>query len=80
LYANLKQTVGSNYIEGNIEVGPPNGYDGPFNHEAFSEAVRRYYFGFIGPNARGIRVEPGAQLRAYNITFVAEKSGEIPLP
>ncbi len=79
LYANLKQTVGSDYTERNIEVGPPIGYNGPFNHEAFAEAARQYYLGWVGPNARGIRVGAGAQFRAYNNTFVGDSSVEIPL-
>src|SRR2546426_1903203 len=42
-YADLKQTVGSDYLKGDIEVAPPKTqkdekpYRGPFNHEAFRE-------------------------------------------
>jgi hypothetical protein len=80
LYANLKQTVGSNYTEGNIEVGPPVGYDGPFNREVFSEAARQYFLGWVGPNGRGIRIATGSGLRAQNNTFKGDKSIGIPLP
>src|SRR2546426_6904428 len=61
LHANLKQTVGSNYATGAIEVGPPIGYDGSFNHEAFAEAAKRYYRSVVGPGATGIRIEGDAQ-------------------
>ena len=79
LYANLKQTVGSDYTEENIEVGPPVGYSGPFNHEAFAEAARQYYLGCVGPNAWGMRISAGAGFRAQNNTFVRDKAVEIQL-
>jgi len=80
LYANLKQTVGSDYTEETIEVGPPVGYEGPFNHEAFAEAARRYFLDWVGPDGKGIRVGAGAGFRAQNNTFLGEQSVEIQLP
>jgi hypothetical protein len=80
LCVNLKQTVGSDYMEENIEVGPPIGYNGPFNHEAFAEAARKYYLDWVGPGGRGIRIGAGAGFRGRNNTFTGDKSVEIPLP
>ena len=60
LHADLKQTVGSDFESGYIEVGPPQGYDGPFNHEAFRDAATKYYLGLVGSGGEGIRVVPGA--------------------
>ncbi len=59
----IKQTVGSSYETGPIEVGPPKGfpYKGPFNHEAFQVAVERYYRSCVGSTASGIRLGPGVE-------------------
>ncbi len=59
LHADLKQTVGSDFKSGYIEVGPPQVYEGPFNHEAFSDAARRYYISSFGPQGRAIRINKG---------------------
>lgn len=39
LYADIKQTVGSSFEIASLEVSPPRGYAGPFNHEAFRKAA-----------------------------------------
>jgi hypothetical protein len=54
--ADLKQSVGSEFKDANIEVGPPNGYEGPFDHEHFSAAARTYFRDLIGPEGRELRV------------------------
>ncbi len=38
LYADIKQTVGSSYETGPIEVSKPHGYSGPFSHQEFQRA------------------------------------------
>ena len=49
LHVDVKQTVGSSYENGPIEVSSPKGsYKGPFNHEAFRAAAENYYRG-AGP-------------------------------
>jgi len=53
-YADLRQTVGSDYLKGDIEVAPPKTqkdekpYRGPFNHEAFREQATAYYRAYVG--------------------------------
>jgi hypothetical protein len=53
LHVDVKQTVGSSYETGPIEVGSPKGtkYRGPFDHQAFSEAVEKYYRSIVGSKA-----------------------------
>jgi hypothetical protein len=55
LHVEVKQTVGSNE-EDAIEVGPPVGYGGPFNHKPFRTNVQRYYLQLVGSQGRGVRV------------------------
>ena len=73
LYADLKQTVGADYETGSIEVGPPQGYDGPFNHEAFRDCAVRYYRSCFGPWATGIGIIKNAKgIRMFNNFFMNE--------
>ncbi len=73
LYADLKQTVGADYENGPIEVGPPQGYDGPFNHEAFRDYAERYYRSCVGSEGTGIRIEKGSEnISMENIIHVKE--------
>jgi hypothetical protein len=74
-YADLKQTVGSSYETGSIEVGPPitpDGtiYDGPFSHQKFAEATEAYFRGLVGSEGSGIRIEGGSSnIRMMNNVF-----------
>ncbi|WP_447978128.1 hypothetical protein [Candidatus Nitrospira bockiana] len=38
-----KLTVGERYPEGTVEVTRPEGYTGPYDHEAFSRGISDYY-------------------------------------
>lgn len=72
LHVDVKQTVGSSYEDGPIEVSSPKGasYRGPFNHEAFGAAVEKYYRTLVGSTASGIRIGGGARnIRMRNNTF-----------
>ena len=62
LYTDIKQTVGSSYETGPIEVSPPRGasYNGPFNHAAFRDAAERYYRSLVGSAGSGIGISSGA--------------------
>ncbi len=42
-HTNIKQVVGDDYEKGAIEVGPPVGYSGRFNHTEFAKAVENYF-------------------------------------
>ena len=55
LHADVKQTVGSSYEDGPIEISSPRGgsYKGPFNYDAFSAAVEKYYRSLVGSSATG---------------------------
>jgi len=70
LYANLKQTVGDDYETGSIEVSQPQGYSGPLNYEAFSNAAVKYYRSLVGSQGRVIRVEGSRNARMRNNTFM----------
>jgi hypothetical protein len=51
-YADLKQVVGSDFNSGDIEVSPPHGYDGPFDHNRFSTVARDYFSRQFGTSVR----------------------------
>jgi hypothetical protein len=63
LSVEIKQTIGSDYETGPIEVGSPRGIPSevPFNYLAFRDAAERYYRGFVGSQAWGIRLSPAAR-------------------
>jgi len=55
-HVDIKQTVGSDYETGPIEVGAPAGYAGPFNHDVFRGEVTAYFRDCVGSAASGIRL------------------------
>jgi len=61
LYADVKQTVGSDYDTALLELSAPHGYEGAFNHQAFRDCAEKYYRSCIGSEATGIRIEKGAR-------------------
>lgn len=69
LYADIKQTVGSSYETGPIEVSKPHGYSGPFSHQEFQRAAEIYYRSLVGSSGSGIRIQGGANIRMRNNTF-----------
>jgi len=45
----VKQTVGAEYAEAPLEVGPPLAYEGPaFDHARFRTIIERVYRGGVG--------------------------------
>lgn len=82
LYADVKQTVGSGYEDGPIEVSPPKGasYKGPFNYEAFRASVEKYYRSLVGSKATAIRISGGARnIRMRNNVFRRQEVVEFPV-
>jgi hypothetical protein len=79
LVVQISQPYGCDYASEPIEVGPPQGYNGPFNHEEFSEKVEQYYRSLVGDSGRGISFSGGGNIRMRNNTFVmsAEFTSEI---
>ncbi len=64
LHCDVKQIVGAKFESDNpLEVGPPDlaSYPGPFNHQAFSLEVERYYRELAGAHGSLFRVAPGAR-------------------
>ena len=69
LYANLKQTVGSNYETDPIEVSPPIGYDGTINYAGYREQVEKYFRSLVGSQGSGIRIVNSSNIRMQNNTY-----------
>lgn len=73
LSVDIKQQVGSNFETSPLEISQPIGYNGPFNHQAFRDAVEKYYRSLVGSSGSGIRISGGASnIRMRNNTFVQE--------
>jgi len=73
LSVDIKQPVGSNFETSPLEISKPNGYNGPFNHQAFRDAVENYYRGLVGSSGSGIHISGGASnIRMRNNTFLQE--------
>jgi hypothetical protein len=76
LHVDIKQTVGSNYETGSIEVGEPQGYKGPFNYNAFRNAAETYYRKLVGSTGTGIRIQGSTNIRMRNNIFDREMTIE----
>src|SRR5882672_7037844 len=76
LHVDVKQVVGSSYETGDIEVGRPVGYRGPFNYIAFRDAVERYFRSLVGSAGSGIRITGGSNIRMRNNTFDSDARSE----
>ncbi len=69
-HADVKLVVGGSYETDPLEVGPPIGYQGPWDQERFREAVTAYVRRCVGSSGTGIRLGPGAKgIRMRNNTF-----------
>ncbi len=77
LYVDVKQTVGSDFETAPLEVGVPQGYKGPFNHEAFRAAVEKYYRGLVGSKGSGIRIAGSSNTRMRNNQFIFQAIADI---
>lgn len=67
--ADLKQVVGSDFERGAIEVSAPHGYQGPFDHEGFSEAATKYFRSLVGASGSGLRMEGARNIRMRNCEY-----------
>ena len=76
LRAIVKQAAGSSFSD-QFEVGPPIGYDGPFNQQAFAESAEKYYRGLIGVTGRGIHIEGSGSVTMLDNTFDATQEFDI---
>lgn len=62
-YANIKQTVGA-AASGPIDVSPPAGYAGPFDHQKFQAEVEKYFRSIVGsPGSSSRRDRSGKIMR-----------------
>jgi hypothetical protein len=76
LYADIKQTVGSNYETAPLEIGSPAEYEGLFNYEAFRTAAETYYRSLVGSADSGFRIQGPANIRMRDNTSFKEMTVE----
>jgi hypothetical protein len=76
----LKQTVGSDFETGSIEVtrpveagDPKRAYRGPFDQQRFADEVEKYFRQLVGAQGWAIKLGPGAQARMHDNRYVARK-------
>lgn len=78
LYANVKQTVGTNYETAPLEVSFPQGYKGPLSYSVFRQQVESYYRDAFGSSGRVVHFGPGAgSIRMRNNIVQATKVVDI---
>ena len=77
LYVDVKQTIGFDFETSSLEVGPPQGYDGPFSHSHFREEVETYYRESFGTAGRAFSVDENSQyIYMENNKVILEKHVE----
>jgi hypothetical protein len=76
-YANIKQTVGAAASDP-MEVSPPAGYTGLFDHQRFQTEVEKYFRSLVrtsgvsirtGPGARNVRMRDCRHRKAVSVSF-----------
>jgi len=73
LSVDIKQQVGSSFETSPLEISSPIGYNGPFNHQEFQNAVEKYYRSLVGSVGFGIHISGGStNIRMRNNTFIQE--------
>ena len=72
----IKQTVGSNFESGPLEVFNLQGYDGPNDWEKFRYNAEVFFRSQIGSEGSGIRIEGSSNVRMRNNRFVTERTFE----
>ena len=77
LFANIKQTVGSDIETAPFEIERPTSYQGPLSYEPYRNAVEDYFRGLVGSQGSGIRIHGGSNIRMQNNTFIVQKIVEI---
>src|SRR6266852_3583164 len=81
--ADLKQTVGSGFETGPIEVSRPievgteKPYRGPFDQNLFADEAAKYFRGLVGSQGWGIKLGGGStNIRMHGNRFVNPKTIE----
>jgi hypothetical protein len=75
-YANIRQKVGAGASDP-IEVSPPAGYAGPFDHQRFHAEVEKYFRGIgssgssdrAGRIGRNVRIRECRHRKAVSVSF-----------
>ena len=76
-YVDIKQPVGSDFETTPLEVSKPNGYNGPFNYEAFRQIAEDYYRSLIGSKGSGINISGDGNIRMLNNSYIHQATYEI---
>lgn len=75
-YANIKQAVGSDYENTQLEVSRPYVYQGPFDYFKFQQLAEMYYRNLVGSTGSGINISGGSNIRMSNNTFIQTSQHE----
>jgi|TARA_R110000851_G_scaffold155597_1_gene298112 hypothetical protein len=76
-YADVKQSVGSDFESTQLEVSRPHNYEGPFDYFKFQQLVETYYRNLIGSTGTGINISGGGNIRMSDNIFVQTAVYEI---
>ena len=67
-YANIRQKVGA-VASDPIEVSPPAGYAGPFDHQKFQAEVEKYFRRVVGHRRSSSRLRDCRHRKAHSVSF-----------
>lgn len=73
LYADLRQTIGSDYETAPLEVSWPKDYEGPLSYHKFRDEVEAYYRSLVGSQGSAIRLEGAHDVMLIGNVFEKEK-------
>jgi hypothetical protein len=81
LVVEVRQPFGADFATDAIEVSRPKGYDGAWNHSAFSDLCEEYYRQVIGPRGAAIGFGPrSTNVSMRNNLIVIQKIAQMDIP
>ncbi len=77
LHSNIKQTVGSDFEAGPLEVSLPDQFKESIDYGTFRNAAEQYYRSCVGKGGKGINIQGGKNIRMYNNTIDLRMTCEV---
>jgi hypothetical protein len=73
-YCDIRQTIGSSHNSGRIEVSRPHGYQGPYDHQAFTHGIAAYYAKCVADGDETRRADNAFEMK-HEFSFESEDAG-----
>ena len=73
-YCDIRRIMSASHSSGQIDVSRPHGYQGPYNHQAFTNGIAAYYAKFVA-DSKGTRPTNNTFEMTHEFVFEAEDPG-----